>query len=69
MVAAEAAALEPDLRAEIERVLRRLAVAGHIPDRGTRDVSFRINSDHRIAWYSATWVRVPATELERRDEA
>ena len=63
-MAAEGAALEPNLRADLERVIRRLVAAGHIPPTGTRDIHLRVNADDRLAWYSATSVRVPATELE-----
>jgi len=53
------------LREFLERDLRELADAGVIPDRGTRDIRFRLNADGRIAWFEATRVRVPASELEQ----
>lgn len=61
--ASEAAELEPTLRAELEGVLLRLAKAGHIPDRGEREIVIRIKPDHHVSWFEPRRVRVPASEL------
>lgn len=55
--------LEPDLRAELEALLRRVARAGHIPDRGEREIRIRLKPDDHISWFEAHRVRVPGTEL------
>lgn len=60
----DASQLQPDLRAALEALFRRAATAGHIPDRGTRDLRFRLNDDGHVAWFEATRVRVAASELE-----
>lgn len=60
----DAAVLEPDLRADLERVLRRIAGAGKIPDSGERELRVRLGGDGRVRWYEASTVRVPASELE-----
>lgn len=57
--------LEPDLRADLERVLLRIAAAGKIPERGERELRIRLDAGSRIRWFEASTVRVPASELER----
>jgi len=64
MAMVESAALEPDLRADLERVLRRIAAAGKIPERGEREVRIRLGDGGDLRWYEATGIRVPASELE-----
>jgi hypothetical protein len=62
---AHRAALGDNLRAELTRVLRRLAVAGHIPDEGEREVRIRIKPDHSVAWIEPTRIRIPGSVLEQ----
>jgi len=56
--------LEPDLRADLERVLHRIAAAGRIPDRGERELVIRLDTTGRVRWFTPSQVRVPASELE-----
>lgn len=60
---AHGAALDQSLRAELTRVLRRLAKAGLIPEEGEREVRIRIKPDHSVAWIEPTRIRIPASEL------
>lgn len=56
--------LRPGLRVLLEAALGKLADDGHIPDRGDREVVFRLDKNGRIRWFEVRRVRVPASELE-----
>jgi hypothetical protein len=62
--AAEGSALRPGIRVLLEAAFGKLAEDGHIPDRGEREVRFRLDERGRIRWFEPTRIRVPASELE-----
>jgi hypothetical protein len=55
-------------RLYLEAALARLAQSGHIPARGEREVTVRIDKDGRIRWFQATRIRAPASELDTDTE-
>lgn len=60
---AEASGLQPDLRADLERVLRRIAEAGKMPASGLRELTIRVGERGEIQWLTVSRWRMSATEL------
>lgn len=65
----DAAKLRPTLRELIEGNFRALAAEGHIPDRGEREITFRLDDAENLRWFTASRVRAPASELERGENS
>lgn len=54
-------------RAYLEVALARLARAGKIAVGLEQEVRFRVDREGRVRWYEYTPIRVPASELEERE--